>query len=649
MEEQSNLQERNQILEIVIPIETDADADDHSADIKEEHLDNTFNSLEDNDHVLLEIEKLEPKSAKKRVSLTIEKKIEIIQRHEKGEAQKKLALEFNVGRTTISDILKRKYKFFKFMAMNADKTENLKRRRTLRRTVHKVLEDKLLEWYNENRHMYISGPMIAQKAQQLHKELGYNDNFSASNGWLDRFKARNGIKLCGLREIKTESDENAVAPFKTELESLAQWYNLSLEQIYNADETDLFWKMLPNPESDLNEVKSSIRAYRERMTVLCCSNATGTHKLPLACIGRGKKTRTFTSQEIKNLSVLYYSQETAWMTNDIFKDWFHMNFIPSVREHLRSQGLTETALLLIDRNSSHPSDQHLRSEDSFFFVQYFPPKVKALIQPMEQGLMRDLKLHYRYNLLKELLNKNITITEFHKQLNIKDAIKLVSDAWNAISIENIQQCFSKIFPVTESNFNSTQEEVPMVEVFMDLIKRIPECTMYNEYSRNRLEYWLTCDEAEPKKDCNAFYPLSYEYKECIKTDEEENDKVFENYNDDMSQAAIEVIESSEMPQGENTLLVQDIEIDDEIVNTEDILTQSQQEVIINQIHLDHDASEDNILYEETECDVSCKQALDALNTVLKFMKNDNESRYRDVVFLSELKKKLRKRLVESNV
>jgi DDE superfamily endonuclease/CENP-B N-terminal DNA-binding domain/Tc5 transposase DNA-binding domain len=364
MEQQEEQQELSEML-IQIPIE--------SASAEEEHLDVNFQMNNEE----LEIVKLEAKNVKKRVSLTIEKKIEIIQRHEGGVSQKTLAQEYNVGRTTISDILKRKYKFLKFMVMNADKTENLKRRRTLRRTVHKVLEDKLFEWYTELREngQFVSGPMVANKARELHKELGYTDNFTASNGWLDRFKIRNGIKLCGLREVKSESDANAVGPFKTELESLAQWYNLSNEQIYNADETDLFWKMLPNPESDLNEVKSSVRAYRERITILCCTNATGTHKLPLVCIGRGKKSRIFSSNEIKQLPVHYYSQETAWMDNEIFKNWFHTHFIPSVREHLRNQGLPETAMLLIDRNPSHPSDQHLRSEDNFFFVQYFPGKL----------------------------------------------------------------------------------------------------------------------------------------------------------------------------------------------------------------------------------------------------------------------------------
>ncbi|XP_070503737.1 jerky protein homolog-like [Chironomus tepperi] len=635
MEESSQVDDQNhqQISEVLIhiPMETSDD------NLKEEHLVDDHSEI----HEELEIVKLEPKSAKKRVSLTIEKKIEIINRHEKGETQRSLAQEFNVGRTTICDILKRKYKFFKFMSMNADKTENLKRRRTLRRTVHKELENKLLEWYNEirERGSFVSGPMIAQKAQEYHKELGYTDNFSASNGWLDRFKVRNGIKLCGLREVRTESDENAVGPFKSELESLAQWYNLSLEQVYNADETDLFWKMLPNPESDLNEVKASVRAYRERMTVLCCSNATGSHKLPLVCIGRGKKSRTFTSHEIKMMPVSYYSQETAWMDNEIFKNWFHSQFVPSVREHLRSIGLPETAILLIDRNPSHPNDQHLRSEDNFFFVQYFPPKVKTLVQPMEQGLIRDMKLHYRYELLIELINKNLSINDFHKQLSIKDAIRLIADSWNAITPENVQRCFSKIFPLPDGH-QSFESTVPTAENFMDLIKKIPECEM-NGYSRDRLEYWLNCDEAEPKKDCNAFF--GHNPDESIVTvskDDQESVKVFESFSEEIPQT-IEIITTAELQQSTAGNLISD----------DDILHDDEEVVLLSQTHdeevqFEREISEDNILYEETENDVTCKQALDALGTVLRFMKNDSESRYRDVVFLSELKKKLRNRLHE---
>lgn len=635
---------------ILIHIPNDQDL---TGDMKEEHLDqmptlqfitHETDELDETEEILeeeLEITKLNNnKITKKRVSLTIEKKIEIIQRHEKGETQRALSQEYNVGRTTISDILKRKYKFFKFMSMNADKEENLKRRRTLRRTVHKVLEDKLLEWYNECRAQggYVSGPMISVKAQQLHKELGYTDNFTASNGWLDRFKVRNGIKLCGLREVKTESDVNAVAPFKTELESLANWYSLTLDQIYNADEADLFWKMLPNPESDVNEVKSSVRAYRERMTVLCCSNATGSHKLPLVCVGRGKKSRTFTSHEVKTMPVNYYSQETAWMDQEIFRTWFHEQFVPNVRQHLRYLGLPETALLLIDRSSSHPSDQFLRSDDGFFFCQYFPTKVKTLVQPMEQGIISNMKRYYRRELLNELINKGLSLNYHQKTLTLKDAIRGIAHGWDAVNEDAIRQAFSKIFPATLDNVpidTPTSDSSISTESFEKLLRQIPEC---EDYPLERVEKWLNCDEAEPQKDCYNLKSMDEMLLQSDPNETNDDNIVFIDlqHGSDASQT-IEIIGSTSLEHNSSALNEHDSGDDimdeehEEAIESHDILTASQV------------TSETGICFDES-ADVTCKQAFDALNVVLKFMKNDSDSRYKDVVMLQELKKKLREKL-----
>lgn len=600
----------------------------------EEHLDpirNDYSNMSQYDqdeqmmHVQIEeIRKL--KSGKKRVSLTIEKKIEIIKRHEKGETQRALSQEYNVGRTTISDIIKRKSKFFKFVNMNADKEENLKRRRTLRRTVHKELEEKLLAWYNESREQghHISGPMISAKAQLMHKELGYTEPFTASNGWLDRFKVRNGIKLCGLREVKTESDANAVAPFKATLTEIASYLELSLDQIYNADETDLFWRMLPNPDSVVNEVKASVRAYRERMTVLCCANANGTHKLPLVCVGRGKKSRIFTSHEIKTMPAHYYAQETAWMDRDIFREWFHNHFVPSVREHLRSQGLKESALLLIDRSTSHPEDQYLRTEDGDFICHFFPPKVKTLIQPMEQGIISNMKRYYRRDLLLDLINKGMTIADFMKSLTIKDAIRGIAQGWEQVPEETIRHGFAKIFSLTESN--EAEYLLPIdtsTDAFECLIRKIPECY---DYSYDRLEKWLHCDEAEPQKDFNP--DTSWQQEACEQIEEENVIYAYENAEDFID------------PLGQQSAIIiqQQHDTDDELreeIHEEEI---TEQGVLLQLPHVD---------YEESD-DVSCSQAIDALNVVLKYMKNDGQTLYKDVVMLQDLKKKLRVQLLEQS-
>ena len=603
----------------------------------EEHLDqiqtsqfSNMSQYEQDDQMmheeLHEIRKLKP--GKKRVSLTIEKKIEIINRHEKGETQRALSQEYNIGRTTISDIIKRKYKFFKFVSMNADKEENLKRRRTLRRTVHKELEEKLLAWYNESREQghHISGPMISAKAQLMHKELGYTEPFTASNGWLDRFKIRNGIKLCGLREVKTESDVSAVAPFKATLSEIATYLDLDLDHIYNADETDLFWKMLPNPDSDVNEVKASVRAYRERMTVLCCANANGSHKLPLVCVGRGKKSRIFTSHEIKTMPANYYGQETAWMDQDIFREWFHNQFVPSVRQHLRNQGLKETALLLIDRSTSHPEDQYLRSDDGSFICHFFPPKVKTLLQPMEQGIISSMKRYYRRDLLIDLINKGLTIAEFMKGLTIKDAIRGIARGWEQVTEETIRAGFSKIF-ASLPEFSVVETSDISTDAFENLIRKIPECY---DYSYERLDKWLNCDEAEPQKDCNP----NVSWKIDDQTEQLEDENVIYAYENP------EEFDNSPLEQ-QTTIIIQQQQ------DTDDELREEIQEELVQQEVIQLQLPTENVTYEGSG-DVSCSQAVDALSVVLKFMKNDAHTLYKDVMMLQDLKKKLRQRLIEQS-
>jgi DDE superfamily endonuclease len=266
---------------------------------------------------------------------------------------------------------------------------------------------------------------------------------------------------------------------------------------------------------------------------------------------------------------------------------------------------------------------------------------------MEQGLIRDMKLHYRYDLLVEMINKNLGISEFHKQLNIKDAIYRINDGWNSLTCGNIQKCFSKIFPLAERNSDNSEANfsVPTLEHFMELIKGIPECE-FNGYNTDRLKIWLTCDDAEPKKDCNSMHTLSEEMKDSFK-DEEEGKILFENFNEEEMSQTIEIKSSIESQNDDENILPNNAEY--EIIDAENIEIFTTNEPSSQdgdtQLSLEQDINEENILYEEsTECEIDCQQAINALDVVLRFMKCDSESRYRDVVFLSELKKKLRKRL-----
>ena len=81
------------------------------------------------------------------------------------------------------------------------------------------------------------------------------------------------------------------------------------EFIYNADETGLNWKKLPNKSlaSICEQTAPGYKTSKECVTILVCANATGRHRLPLFFIGKLKNPRCFTC--IKNLPVEYDYQK----------------------------------------------------------------------------------------------------------------------------------------------------------------------------------------------------------------------------------------------------------------------------------------------------------------------------------------------------
>ncbi|KAI8421979.1 hypothetical protein MSG28_009885 [Choristoneura fumiferana] len=152
-----------------------------------------------------------PRPKRKKLTLTLGVKNEIIKRIDQGESYGKLSTEFGIGRATIYDICKNRTKIEK-----AAKKPHTSNRRTLRTAENPVLEDKLYEWYMAERCLYnINGPLMALKAKMIHKELTGKDDFLASSGWLDRFKKRRGIVL-GTRGLTpaAEAGSSKVVPLE---------------------------------------------------------------------------------------------------------------------------------------------------------------------------------------------------------------------------------------------------------------------------------------------------------------------------------------------------------------------------------------------------------------------------------------------------
>jgi len=90
----------------------------------------------------------------------------------------------------------------------------------------------------------ISDLTLQQKGMEFAKSLNIEDQLKCANGWVYRFKLRNG-----LQKITLSGEANSV-PLKTLLEERIKLRsilaNYNEEDIYNADETGLFFRMEPN-------------------------------------------------------------------------------------------------------------------------------------------------------------------------------------------------------------------------------------------------------------------------------------------------------------------------------------------------------------------------------------------------------------------
>lgn len=187
------------------------------------------------------------------------------------------------------------------------------------------MEKCLYKWFirMRNKNWPVSGLMLKEKAKDLHSKIKENEGgFLASDGWLSGFKKRYGIRLLKITGEKLSSQPHLVDPFKLKLKEKIEEMGLCKDQLYNADESGLFWKLLPEKTyvSTLEKSAPGAKTEKQRFTFLCCANASGTHRLKLLVIGKAKNPRCF-----KNFAcpTEYKSSKSSWMTTSIFMEWFH--------------------------------------------------------------------------------------------------------------------------------------------------------------------------------------------------------------------------------------------------------------------------------------------------------------------------------------
>ena len=116
------------------------------------------------------------------------------------------------------------------------------------------------------------------------------------------------------------------------------------------DETGLFFRLLPKytlliPFEDVSSTRGKKKA-KERVSLVVCANATGTHKIPCTLIGKAKFPTCIKNRE---WPVKYINQNKAWMDVSTCWKWLEEVFYSEVRKRTGRPILPLMVLLVISQ------------------------------------------------------------------------------------------------------------------------------------------------------------------------------------------------------------------------------------------------------------------------------------------------------------
>nr|XP_012154409.1 PREDICTED: jerky protein homolog-like [Megachile rotundata]XP_012154410.1 PREDICTED: jerky protein homolog-like [Megachile rotundata] len=286
-------------------------------------------------------------------------------------------------------------------------------------------------------------------------------------------------------------DTELVTDFKSTLLKLMEDENLTPCQVFNASETDLYYKMMPN-EILVHTTEHSMPGYKkikDRLTVMACANATGLKKIPLLIVGRFEKPRSIKNLAPHLLPVKYASHPNAMLSAKIFETWFKDDFVPHVLAFLRSRGLPEKAILLLDNIKLHLSASVLTVGG--IRAVFLPTNITKLIQPMDQGVIEEIKNRYRSKLLTFIMNVQgigQSYNEAMKGFNVKHAINFVSDAWEEVMPKTICTCWKDLLNLPVEPID--QSEIITPEYIHEASKNIPQ---FENITLEEVNKWIKVD------------------------------------------------------------------------------------------------------------------------------------------------------------
>lgn len=416
-------------------------------------------------------------AAKKRNVISLETKRDIIRRYEKGETLSSTATTYGMNRSTIATIVKQKEKIKEFVLPAGPlKANKMTKRRGL---VLEEMERLLAVWIEDQhqRRVPLSLLLIQQKATSLFSDVKHRlgesstsmdgpQTFTASHGWFSRFKNRANLHNVKVVGEAASADEEAARTFPPKLAALIEEENYSPEQVFNVDETGLFWKRMPDRTYISREEKTSsgFKAAKDRLTLLLGSNAAGNCRIKPLLVYHAENPRAFKRVVKTSLPVIWKSNTKAWVTRQIFQDWFVECFIPEVKAFCEKREIPFHILLLLDNAPGHP--EFLDDLHADVRVMYLPPNTTAILQPMDQGVIATFKKYYLRRTFSQALQqteaRGITLRQWWKEYDILKAVRNIGASWSEVSDSTLNAVWSKLLPTFVNDASGFEGEIQSV-------------------------------------------------------------------------------------------------------------------------------------------------------------------------------------------
>ncbi|KAL4084407.1 hypothetical protein QTP88_028230 [Uroleucon formosanum] len=397
---------------------------------------------------------------RRRNVLSLVQKIEILDKLKSGDTVASLARTYKINESSVREIHNNE-EIIRRSVIESSPISNKKCFITRDVLVEKT-EKALNIWIEDQtqKKFPLSSTIIREKAKQIHQHFtsssqgnGKNSSFLASKGWFEKFKNR-----CNLHNIKLVGESASADHLAAN--------NFPLE-----------------------------------LTLLLCANACG-FMMNSMVVYKFLNPRAFKGKDMNHLPVFWIANNKAWVTAQIFSDWFKNCFIPQVEKYLKLKNLPFKALLLIDNAPGHPSSLEL--QHSNMKVMFLPSNTTSLLQPLDQGVIAALKAYYIRRTFQRLLKSmeedpELTVTQGWKNYNIAECLVNIKEPLDEVQPSTINACWRKLWPEVvfvdkindlSTNVNQIVGIARNVEGF-DKINRDDIEEMMNNYDQE-----LTLEELE---------------------------------------------------------------------------------------------------------------------------------------------------------